>query len=796
VPILLIKPHALCRRQTDMPATRPRAVWVLLGVVAAFSGPGQHHARAGCVFDCRNATALCGGWPDIVPFTVARGTAPQVGRAVNQTVSTVLERLPALNLTARGISTIAPHGLSCWSMAQDVRLRRGDVWIVLLDGNPLGGLPRGEHLRGGNGFTPQIVSMTDCSLTQLPPRAFVSYTRYLAGDDCYGVSIDLSLNNVSALPSELLNGLEAPLSLSLSSNRIATPLTRDLFEKSGGLLLDLNVSDNLISAVPALALYPSEGVTGGSGLLLEGGILGCSSFANFSAANCSCSPGYVLDHHCGFVRCTTANGGCPAGTLFDVTDCSHAPNSTCLAGGSVATLSPTPSPSPHCAYHCLYSPCGVTHELIWVAFRRAPDRDNWDAVPTLDLSSRGITSLQEGAFSCFQMAITYPPFDDELFAVILDNNPLLTLPNGSVFSGADGLTQPPIISMQNCGIDHLPYAAFSGYYNPALWTVVYLNHNSVTALSPGVFAGLTPRSQETQPLFLWLENNSISSLINASTFADIREQLWLLVLSGNAITAVPTVTAYPTFYGTFMETGSVLSCASFGVSTKTGLTTATDCRCANGYHLLTLCQYTVCSRYATGCPPDSFLNSSDCTNGPIPACVNAAIAVNDKDAYYNTAKQVFLPLTDCATAFPRDFNNSGSQFLRAYQYKAATPTTDRRCSICSGCPPGYYVEECTAFRNTRCNMKSALSAGDAAAITLSILLLMGAVWYFRRGQERQKRALGETQTYLELTEQLLGDEREVKAQMGQAWLIEENDLQFGNQIGRGAFGRVHRGVWG
>ena len=53
-----------------------------------------------------------------------------------------------------------------------------------------------------------------------------------------------------------------------------------------------------------------------------------------------------------------------------------------------------------------------------------------------------------------------------------------------------------------------------------------------------------------------------------------------------------------------------------------------------------------------------------------------------------------------------------------------------------------------------------------------------------------------TKSHLELTEQLLGDEREEIERMGQAWLIPETDLAYGRRLGSGSFGHVYAGTWG
>jgi hypothetical protein len=84
------------------------------------------------------------------------------------------------------------------------------------------------------------------------------------------------------------------------------------------------------------------------------------------------------------------------------------------------------------------------------------------------------------------------------------------------------------------------------------------------------------------------------------------------------------------------------------------------------------------------------------------------------------------------------------------------------------------------------------------AVLIPLVGLIVTLLYIRyRTELNATRAeLGETQNYLELTEQLLGDERDELEQMEQAWSIIESDLTFGKKIGEGAFGHVSEGTWG
>jgi hypothetical protein len=104
----------------------------------------------------------------------------------------------------------------------------------------------------------------------------------------------------------------------------------------------------------------------------------------------------------------------------------------------------------------------------------------------------------------------------------------------------------------------------------------------------------------------------------------------------------------------------------------------------------------------------------------------------------------------------------------------------------------YNVVPCTETSNTRCtNLRAWIIAAYAAGGTVSIIVLSLVIMYVRK-----KTALRHTVTNLELTERLLGDEREEVELMGQAWSIAEEDLTFGAVIGEGAYGRVYSGMWG
>jgi hypothetical protein len=114
----------------------------------------------------------------------------------------------------------------------------------------------------------------------------------------------------------------------------------------------------------------------------------------------------------------------------------------------------------------------------------------------------------------------------------------------------------------------------------------------------------------------------------------------------------------------------------------------------------------------------------------------------------------------------------------------------------------FDVSPCTPTTNTKCTKQFALSndvlAGIIIAVLVPVVLLVFSLAYIRYRTKLivTRTQLGDTKNFLELTERLLGDEREENALMAQGWRIAEDDLVYETVIGEGAFGRVYRGTWG
>jgi hypothetical protein len=219
-------------------------------------------------------------------------------------------------------------------------------------------------------------------------------------------------------------------------------------------------------------------------------VLSCQ-FNATSPVNCICNPGLFVDQSCGYVRCIggVAPGvGCPAHSHVDESDCSAAPHVTCAA-----------NVGPGCSFHCAKSLCGGAVTLTLHNFS-AGRANSVTAVatysrPTLDLSMRGITSIHETALSCWPAGTTATctsTLGSTLCGVILDHNPLGSLPSGLAFRGKDPNTTIGFISMVNCSITALPPSAFSEIYSGPS---IYLGHNLITSLPDTLFDNLPLQGQ-------------------------------------------------------------------------------------------------------------------------------------------------------------------------------------------------------------------------------------------------------------------------------------------------------------
>lgn len=103
------------------------------------------------------------------------------------------------------------------------------------------------------------------------------------------------------------------------------------------------------------------------------------------------------------------------------------------------------------------------------------------------------------------------------------------------------------------------------------------------------------------------------------------------------------------------------------------------------------------------------------------------------------------------------------------------------CFTCVGCPDNRLGPRCEheGFR------KDGLSGvGVGLSIAFLVVGLVAAVWWSRTSMVK-----------LDLYERLLSKQDEVSA-LQQVWQIEHSELELGDEIAQGSFGKVVRGRWG
>lgn len=69
--------------------------------------------------------------------------------------------------------------------------------------------------------------------------------------------------------------------------------------------------------------------------------------------------------------------------------------------------------------------------------------------PTLDLRARNITSIAPGGLSCWTFGPTSYTYVNDALGILLDNNPLTSVPNGSLFTSAAAVRydRPSVLSL-------------------------------------------------------------------------------------------------------------------------------------------------------------------------------------------------------------------------------------------------------------------------------------------------------------------------------------------------------------
>jgi hypothetical protein len=373
------------------------------------------------------------------------------------------------------------------------------------------------------------------------------------------------------------------------------------------------------------------------------------------------------------------------------------------------------------------------------------------------------------------------------------------MPTEGVLAGAVGGSFT--LSLCGTGVD-LSVAKMLGFHNPPKVLNVVLQGNGYTDIPSGALSDTILTSidlsnnfitQVAQDVFTYNFDVQALDLSNNRLGVVLTETLNTLPVLGNfqlynnPIWAIQQTNTHLSSGSNVLGSNSILQCSGFGAFT-------TGCTCPLGYYRSSHCGYWRCTPEPNGCPLRSFFNSSDCTDAPLSQCVNASNFPEGQ--YYDESLQAFLPLTNCTTLYPDEIDSHA--FLQAYQFRNFTHTSNRVCAPCSVCPSGYDTSPCTITADSKCTKTSnkQLTAGQASGVVLAVLVptFVLALLYMRYKASRSE--LGQTKSYLQLTEQLLGDERDEKEQMEQAWTIAESDISFGAVIGEGACGRVYKGMWG
>jgi Leucine-rich repeat (LRR) protein len=824
-------------------------------------------ASSACMFDChdRSLTA-CGGVATHTNVTIFQVSAEwTVGESFLDSVNNNYESifgnpcftqnpLNAVNLSSRGITSIAPLGLACYNFSSvgcgyGENISEASFQAILLDGNELTSVPNMSVFSGACyvSFAHNLIGGA------LPSNMFAGYSPANASNGGAALAVNLQGNKINGTSSATFSGFNnyigSYLAVNVQNNSFNLgELANGTFAGISWLIEYFAVnfeSSNISGTLTSGMLDPGQEFDGifylnlmyNSIFKLEAGVF--SGFLGFSLS-------VNLDHNnVGALEAGTFSFGGymlnvsldfnPVGSVQDAAFANISTNTVSLLvslnNAQITTLgSIFNSLAGTSDLNCIVylSNNQIDGESLKTALSSLTgtlaqvglylDHNNVTSVPGQLFSGVG-TLLPGGYLTLLYVDLQYNPIASVNSSAFTARNGTYALLGNVVFILDNPCTAEPIqidgplefdgvdwpynplsgdtegsftISLCNTSVN-VSMAKTLGFNNPPGTLNVMLRNNRYTAIPSGAFAGTAVSSID-------LSYNAITSVaqdaftynFNVTTLDLSNNQLGVLPtetlntlpalrsfhISSNSIWAIQqTNTHLSSVENAF---GNIIQCSAFGANT-------TGCACRPGYILSQNCGYWRCTLEPDGCSSGSIFNSRDCSNAPWSQCVSQ----NDFPAhqYYDTNAQAFLPLTDCNSAFP-------GVALPSYQVLSPTSTTNRICSICATCPKGFKTVPCTDGTNTRCIQE--LSPGETAAIVVGVLVptfgFVIALLYIRYTTFRSE--LGKTKTYLELTEQLLGDERDEKEQMEQAWIIAETDLSFGPVIGEGAFGRVYTGMWG
>eukprot|EP00035_Acanthoeca_spectabilis_P010582 m.187131 g.187131 ORF g.187131 m.187131 type:complete len:1037 (+) comp15068_c0_seq7:243-3353(+) len=741
----------------------------------------------GCPFHCN--TSKCGGTIKVVVFPFLHGNKYIAGGEI-----------PSVNLSSRNITSFLPGAFDCWQFGGPPDFPYG----ILLDNNPLGIPSLLATMNPGlaSMVGAEFVSLANCSIRNITASdirtlfSLADATRPMAFTG--NIALRLPYNNLTQLPERALNGLNgSSLKLDLSHNHI-TGISNSFF--FGALVTSLSVSfnNNWISTLQPRILNGFEGdaltVEMSNNFVQElpadlfGGLTLSTRYLTWAMTNNTMlSASSIFGEHFvidGSVMLDLGHNSLQAYHLSAIV------SSWRNANG------------------------GLTLNLTHNALSELPDETFYSVVSlstfTLDATHNPVRTVKANFFSAasnlqfvtidisFTTGLKNLTVEDLSF-VAVDNPSFVNDGSLSFIAKSAGVTARDIVAFNqflqpsrcSSNLTTAVYACVGGCPSCAL--ALDWSSNNITLLQSGALAqayvsNLTLKDNDMNFIagdafnytfslkILDLSNNQLSFI--STSLQDNTPALQSLRVRNNSILAIAA------HRNGIVEdnaaTENPLLCSAYGPSMM-------NCVCTNNMTFGIHCGYARCS---ASCPSGLVWNSTSCSDAPFSSCVNVTTVMGRQ--YYAENIGAFLPVTNCRTAFP-----SATGYHQAYQFGTFTASTDRLCSICSTCPAGFSTSPCTATTDSKCTKENQLSPGDISAIVMAIVLVivagsMVATYLYTT----KKRELGVTKSYLQLTEKLLGEEKEEKNRYSKAWSIAEQDLTFGEILGVGGFGRVYRGTWG
>ena len=407
------------------------------------------------------------------------------------TVPSLPESFLGISLEYQGLTPIALDGGICWR-SRKVRAYILNALSAVSDcsavtATHLASLT-GTLMLGASGATSlqadDFAGLSGLTGLDLANRSIASLPQDVLGDLAKVTTLNLSGNNLTELPAGVFAGLSSLSSVDLSGNSGA-PFTLPLVLREDSS--DLHVY--LEHGAPKTLSIPLEA---------RGGSLSASSVTIAVGQTISESVTFTADSS-GDAMSVSFGGTLPsAGTGVQL----GAGESLRLEDDGICVR--TPQVRDTILEELGQSDCNAVTRLELVGI----------GAGTLDLASKGITSLRYGDFSGLS----------GLHTLSLDSNSLTSLPAG-VFSGLSSLEY---LDIGGNKLTSLPAGVFSGLSS---LKTLNLYSNSLTNLPAGVFSGLS--SLKTLNLY----SNSLTSL-TAGVFSGL-SSLDILSLQENALTNLP-----------------------------------------------------------------------------------------------------------------------------------------------------------------------------------------------------------------------------------------------------------------